>query len=153
MENIKATREILNDLIEINNDRIKGYETAIEELKDEDEDLKILFAIMIDESREARLVLGKELQVLGKDVETGTTISGKIYRAWMDVKAVFTGHDRRTVLANCDFGEDAAQKAYRAALSAEFLPEYLTEIIEDQKLKLKASHNAIKALHHQLIER
>ncbi len=33
METAKETITILNDLIEINNDRIKGYEKAIEELK------------------------------------------------------------------------------------------------------------------------
>jgi len=44
----KEIIEELNDLVEINNDRIKGYTRAIEELKDEDGDLKTLFAGMID---------------------------------------------------------------------------------------------------------
>src|ERR1044071_1170529 len=112
MEYSQATIEILNDLIQINNDRITGYERAIEELTQKDSDLKVIFASMIDQSREARNALGKEVQVLGADMDKGTTNSGKIYRAWMDVKAVFTGHDRNTVLSNCEFGEDAAQKAY-----------------------------------------
>ena len=36
MENTQATIEILNDLIQINNDRIAGYELALKELKEED---------------------------------------------------------------------------------------------------------------------
>src|SRR5258708_31939503 len=103
----KDTIEILNDLIQINNDRIVGYERAIKELKDEDDDLKILFENMIDDGRKARLALGEEVQVLGGTMEKDTTVSGKIYRAWFDVKAVFTGYDRSTVLANCHTGEDA----------------------------------------------
>ena len=101
METTKATITILNDLIEINNDRIKGYEKAIEELKDGDQDLKTLFAGIIDESREARNALGKEVQVLGADMEpaNATTNSGKIYKAWMDVKAILIGHNRHTVLS------------------------------------------------------
>ncbi len=95
MANEKETIGILNDLIQINNDRITGYEKAIKELKDEDDDLKVLFEGMIDESRKARLALGEEVQVLGGTMDTGTTNSGKIYRVWMDVKAVFTGHDRK----------------------------------------------------------
>jgi hypothetical protein len=85
METTKATITILNDLIEINNDRIKGYEKAIGELKDGDQDLKALFSGMIDESREARNALGVEVQVLGADMEPAdsTTNSGKIYKAWM----------------------------------------------------------------------
>ncbi len=151
MENTKETRTIINDLIEINNDRIKGYEKAIEELKDGDQDLKTLFAGMIDESRQARMVLGKEVQALGGDMESGyaTTNSGKLYKAWMDVKAVFTGHNRHTVLSNCEFGEDAAQKAYKTALEFEDLPAYLRELFEQQKQKFKASHDEIKALRDQ----
>src|SRR6201986_1506639 len=116
MQNTKETIEILNDLIQINNDRIVGYERAIKESKTEDEDLKVLYASMISESHRAKIALATEVQALGAEVEQGTTTSGKIYRAWMDVKAVFTGHNRHTVLSNCEAGEDAAQRAYRSAL-------------------------------------
>ncbi len=142
----KETIEILNDLIEIHNDRIKGYTRAIDELKEGDEDLKTIFAVLIDESRKARMVLGHEVQALGGNIEDDTTNSGKIYRAWMDVKAVFTGHSRQTVLENCEFGEDAAQKAYKTALAEEDLPSFLKEILIDQQQELKASHDEIKAL-------
>ncbi len=149
MANEKETIGILNDLIQINNDRITGYEKAIKELKDEDNDLKILFEGMIDESRKARLALGEEVQVLGGTMDTGTTNSGKIYRVWMDVKAVFTGHDRKAVLTNCHNGEDAAQTAYNSALEAEHLPAYLKDMILAQQMQLKSSHDEIKALSRQ----
>jgi uncharacterized protein (TIGR02284 family) len=148
MEPTQTTIGILNDLIQINNDRIIGYEKAIQELKDSDDDLKVLFSAMIDESRQARMALGTEVQALGGEMKSGTstTNSGKIYKAWMDVKAVFTGHDRKTVLNNCEFGEDAAQKAYDAALLSEDLPAYLREMVSKQKHILKGSHDEIKAL-------
>jgi uncharacterized protein (TIGR02284 family) len=142
----KETIEILNDLIEIHNDRIKGYTRAIDELKEGDEDLKTIFAAMIDESRKARMVLGHEVQALGGNIEDDTTNSGKIYRAWMDVKAAFTGHSRQTVLENCEFGEDAAQKVYKTALAEEDLPSFLRDILIQQQQELKASHDEIKAL-------
>lgn len=145
MQSNTDTIEILNDLVEINNDRIVGYEKAIKELKEEDEDLKILFLNMIDESRQARLDLGNEVQVLGGVMEGGTTNSGKIYRVWMDVRALFSGHDRHSVLANCHKGEDAAQVAYKTALESDSLPEHLREMIGEQQQILKASHDEIKA--------
>lgn len=94
------------------------------------------------------MALGTEVQALGGEMKSGTstTNSGKIYKAWMDVKAVFTGHDRKTVLNNCEFGEDAAQKAYDAALLSEDLPAYLREMVSKQKHILKGSHDEIKAL-------
>jgi len=146
METTTVTAEVLNDLLQINNDRIVGYERAIKELKDEDADLKELFRSMMRESQTYKMELATELGAAGADAETGTTNSGKIYRAWMDVKAAFTGHDRKSVLSNCEFGEDAAQKAYNAALSEEHLPAYLHTLISEQKQKLKLSHDRIKAL-------
>ena len=149
MQNIKETIEVLNDLIQINNDRITGYEKAIRETKAEDEDLKILFATMIAESHRNKIALATEVQTMGAEVENGTTTSGKIYRAWMDVKAVFTGHDRHTVLANCEAGEDAAKKAYRTALEHESLPAYIRELLVQQEGALLASHDEIKSLRDQ----
>ena len=118
-------------------------------MKEGDEDLRVLFLGFIDESRQMKMQLGKEVQVLGSDMATGSTNSGKIYRAWMDVKAVFTGKDRQTVLANCEFGEDAAQKAYISALKSEDLPTYLREMISQQQRILKNAHDEIKKLRDQ----
>jgi len=150
MENSATNREILNDLIEINNDRVKGYEKAIEELKVEDSDLKSLFVEMVGQSHKHKAALAQEVQVLGGEAETGTTTSGKIYRAWMDVKAAFTGHDRETVLNNCEFGEDAAQKAYKMALDTDGLSAHLNSLIAEQKADLRLSHDQIKALRDQV---
>ena len=82
---------------------------------------------------------------MGADVETGTTVSGKIYRAWMDVKATFAGNDRHAVLASCEYGEDAAQRAYDEALrSDDPMPYSIRELIANQKGALKSSHDTIK---------
>lgn len=146
METRTVNAEILNDLIQINNDRVAGYEKAIEELKSEDADLKTLFVKMIGESHKHKMALATEVQALGVEAESGTTNSGKIYRAWMDVKAVFSGHDRKTVLNNCEFGEDAAQKAYKMALEEEGLSADLRSLVTEQKADLRVSHDEIKAL-------
>jgi len=149
MEDNKKVAEVLNDLIQINNDRINGYERAIKELKDGDSDLKTLFTGFIDQSRNLRNALGTEVQTLGVQMDNGTTASGKIYRAWMDVKALFTGNDRQTVLNNCEFGEDAAQKAYKEALKTENLPAYLFALLSKQKEELRSAHDEVKSLRDQ----
>jgi uncharacterized protein (TIGR02284 family) len=145
-----ATKTILNELVLINNDRIAGYEKGLEELKADSDtdnlDLHVLFQSMINESREFRNELGREVQALGEDMAEGTMTSGKIYRAWMDVKALFTGKDRHAILAACEGGEDAAQKAYSAALESEELPSFLREMISNQQELLGEAHDEIKAL-------
>jgi uncharacterized protein (TIGR02284 family) len=142
METVGMQTEILNDLVQINNDRIEGYRRAIEELKDGDADLKELFSRLINESMEYK----SQLVSAGAKPDNDTTNSGKIYRVWMDVKAVFTGHDRKAVLSNCEFGEDAAQKAYHTALSEENLPSDIRALLSQQQQSLKASHDKIKML-------
>lgn len=145
METIEAT-SVLNDLILINNDRIEGYQKAKGELKDVNADLKALFTDMIAESHTHKMALATEVAASGEDIEKGSTNSGKIYRAWMDVKATFTGHDRKSILASCEFGEDAAQAAYKTALAEKGLPAHLYSLISKQKEELRTSHDKIKAL-------
>ena len=104
--------EVLNDLIKINNDRIVGYQKASDETDKIDIDLRTVFQEMASQSREYMQQLTQEVKNLGGDVSKGTTMPGKLYRVWMDLKANFTGSDRETILSSCEFGEDAAQKAY-----------------------------------------
>lgn len=146
MDNKKVTG-ILNDLIRINHDRVVGYEKAIDELKDEDADLKVLFQRYITESRQYGQELTTEVTRLGGDPAEGTTNTGKVYRVWMDLKSAVTGHDRKTVLQNCEFGEDAAQKAYDMALNSDAeLEPSLRDLIVRQKAALKSGHDEVKRL-------
>lgn len=140
--------EVLNDLIRINNDRIEGYEKAINETKDIDVDVKTLFRRMADQSREAKAELIQDVQKRGGGADTNsTTNSGKIYRAWMDVKATFSGKDRKAILAACEYGEDAAQKAYKEALESEATMDVdARQLIVKQQATLKGSHDLIKRL-------
>lgn len=140
------TVDILNDLIAILNDRIEGYTKAKSELGGQEEDLNQLFLGFIDESRTFRNELGDEVSALKGDMETDTTKRGKVYRIWMDLKEAMTGADRHSVLAVCEYGEDAAQKAYKEALAEEELPANLRSLIEAQKQTLRASHDKVKAL-------
>jgi uncharacterized protein (TIGR02284 family) len=146
MEKSEEIIEVLNDLIMINNDRISGYEHAIKELKTDDSDLKSLFYRMIVESQKIKSDLSQEVQVLHGEAEKGTTNMGKIYRAWMDVKSVFTGESRHAILSNCEAGEDEAQKAYRHALETERLPIFLRDLIRQQQESLRKSHDEIRDL-------
>lgn len=148
MEKNEKVITILNDLIEINNDRVVGYEKSIEELKTEDADLGTLFRRYKQESSQYANELRNEVTRLGGEpTSDGTTNSGKIYRVWMDLKAVVTGHDRKTVLNNSEFGEDAAQKAYEMALNSDTeLEMSLRELLVSQKAKLKMGHDEVKRL-------
>ncbi len=143
----EKTSEILKDLVRINNDRIEGYNKAEQESKVKDADLQSLFRQMAAESRSYINDLTKYITMPADESTDETTFRGKIYRAWMDVKATFTGNDRRAILSSCEYGEDAAQKAYDTALSSDAaMSAEVRQLIMDQKISLKKSHDRIKAL-------
>ena len=143
----EKTAEILNDLIEINNDRVRGYERASKETNTKDADLRSLFDDMATDSRRYANELSKFVLERGETPSDGTTLRGKLYRAWMDVKATFSGSDRKAILASCEFGEDAAQRAYKDALGSDAeIPAEVRQVIVDQQSSLKQSHDRIKRM-------
>ncbi len=143
MEHQHRTAEVLEDLVKINNDRIEGYQKAIKQT--DDSDLKSLFERMLADSKQYAAQLNKQLRGLGEERERDSTFAGKIYRTWMDVKVSFGGNDRHSILASCEFGEDAAQRSYREALQQN-LPEDVRQVIAEQQVALKAAHDEIRHL-------
>ena len=145
MKNNEKTIEVLNDLIKINNDRIEGYENAAENIDPSEVMLKTLFYQIAEESQDFKSALASRALALGGEPASDSTIPGKIYRAWMDVKATFSGDDKKATLESCEFGEDAAQRAYKEALAAsEDLPADIVQTIEEQRNLLKMSHDLIR---------
>lgn len=149
MENIMKNNEevidVLNDLIQINNDRIEGYEKALKDTDDSSQ-YKTLFNQMISQSRGYKQKLVQQVRTIGGDADWNeTTNSGKIYRAWMDIKSTFTGKSDKSAMELCEFGEDAAQKAYDHALSSDVnMPADVRALLVSQKSELKNSHDLIK---------
>ena len=145
-ERNKKTISVLNDLLEINNDRVEGYEKAISETNDED--LAQLFTNMAAHSRTYRSDLSKQIVLLQGEPTKGTKNSGKLFRAWMDVKAALTAKDRKEILKSCEFGEDAALDAYKTAIEDKdsCLSESLCNLIKMQKQEIQIDHDRIKAL-------
>ena len=139
--------EVLNDLIEINNDRIDGFTRAAKDLGEGDADLKAVFDKFAADSRKNVQELSAAVGQAGGDVETGNSATGTIHRAWLDVKATFTGHDRKAVLSECERGEDAIKKAYRDALSDDNgLTGEQSQLIATQQQGVNEGHDSIKAL-------
>ena len=130
MENTKKI-EILNSLIVINNDRIEGYKTAEAEAKETD--LKMLFSDLMETSVQNRKQLVEEVILLGGTPDEETRITGKFFRAWMDIKATFTGNDRKTILDSCQYGEDIILETYQKAM----VEEHFEINVDEENMLLK----------------
>lgn len=148
----EKTVDVLNSLITINNDRIEGYETASKET--EELDLKTLFAQFILTSKRCKQDLNVEVNILGGKSAEGTTVSGKFFRTWMDVKAALSGKDRKAILNSCEYGEDEALETYEDVLEndLEHLSAEQQSMIMSQISLLKADHDHVKALRDALVD-
>ena len=144
--------DVLNTLIEINNDRIEGYETASKEA--EEQDLKTIFSQFTQTSQKCKQELVTEVNKLGGKPIEGTKTTGKVFRVWMDAKAALTGKDRKTILSSCEFGEDAALKTYDKVLSnnAGDITEEQKIMVDAQRSLIKADHDKVKSMRDMLVE-
>jgi uncharacterized protein (TIGR02284 family) len=147
MEDNRELIGTLNDLVRINHDRTEGYVKAVKELKPTDIDLATLFTKMSDQSAEFSSALSAEVINLGGEPAKDSTQSGKLYRVWMDIKSSASARDRKSILSLCEFGEDAALKAYKLAMESDAdIPADIRQLILDQKGHLQQSHDTVKRL-------
>jgi len=135
---------VLNSLIEYNNDRVEGYQKAAEET--EQADLKMLFNKNSAQSMKFSGELVNRVSKLGGEPASGTTNSGKVYRAWMDVKAALTGKDRKAILGSCEFGEDVALGVYQDVLEGNDISAETRLLIAEHTRQIRAAHDEVKAL-------
>jgi uncharacterized protein (TIGR02284 family) len=149
--NIEKKIEVFNSLIVINNDRIEGYKTA--EAEAQETDLKMLFSDLMETSVQNRKELVAEVKKLGGIPDEGTRITGKFFRVWMDVKAAFTGNDRKTILDSCEYGEDAALEIYKKILILEHQETNSKEqyMLNKQYMLLKSDHDKVKQLRDVIV--
>ena len=144
MENNELT-DLLNDLVRINGDRVEGYEKAAKELSGKNADLKILFEKNAKQSRQYYGDLSTLVVSQGGAPSSGTTNAGKVYRMWMDIRAALSDKEGGSILASCEFGEDAAQRAYEKALESDLqMPQQVKEVILAEKAALKTAHDEVK---------
>ena len=146
METTQKTTDLLNDLIEINNDRVAGFEKVLADITDENADVKQLFQEYSSQSREFSQQLTAIVASNNEEVETGNSVSGTLHRAWIDVKALFGGSDRKSILAEAERGEDAIKKAYQTTLADGELSAEAYQTVSAQATEINAAHDRIKAL-------
>lgn len=151
MEISEKALGVISDLIEINNDRVAGFEKAGKDLDQKDSGLIALFNKLAGESRQNVAELTGIARQYGGKVAEGTSASGALHRTWIDIKASFTDNDPEAILSECERGEDAIKSSYNDALDPEnqWSPE-LAAILQKQQQGILAGHDLIKSLRDQV---
>ena len=142
-ENIdpKKVKATLDKLIDILRDSHQGFLELGNHIKDEQ--ARLFFMKETQARANFAGELENELHRLGvKDVEQDGMISGKMHRAWGELKATLGGGDH-TLLATAEQGEDVAKKAYAEALK-EHLPADIADLLTRQQVHINASHDTVR---------
>lgn len=151
MEYAEKTINVINDLIKINNDRVEGFEKAGKDLEGDDSGLITVFNKLAGESQQNVAELTAIAQQYGGEAAEGTSTSGDLHRAWIDIKSTFTGSDTEAILNECERGEDAIKSAYRSVLYAENeLDTEVMELLQRQQVGIIEGHDLIKSLRDQV---
>jgi len=144
--NNERTVSVLNDLLNITNDRIQGFSKVEDKVWDTYSPLKNDYDQMVNQSQ----VMKSELVDLirekgGEPDDTGST-AGALHRTWIDVKNSFAGDKAESTLENVVYGENAAIDAYQNALDSGDLCPQSAKIVSDQLHHLKSSYSKFNTL-------
>ncbi|HEX8325919.1 MAG TPA: PA2169 family four-helix-bundle protein [Hymenobacter sp.] len=137
----------LHELLLFVNDRVEGYKRAAHE--SQDADLRNYYEQLAGQSRNFATRLNGYLRVQESEPETGTTLKGKLYRAWMETKAAVTGYNEKAVLGSNVYGEEWAIKAYKEALMDRSVTGSLRREVERQYEQSKQTYQRLQQLQSQ----
>ncbi len=148
MNNVqKKTIEQLNKLIVAAEDGKEGYRNASENV--EDVDLKAVFTKLSLERGQYANQLRHQVNLLGGEAETDSSLLGSIFRAWMDVKSTLTSGDRDAVINACITGEESALADYRNVLEDNELDVSARRLVSDQLAGIERALYTIKS--HRMV--
>lgn len=131
-KDIKEIESRLKDVLEKNEDSIKGFEKAANHAKELG--TKSYFEQKAKERRRfiTQLRNATPALKLGNTKIEGST-KGMVHRAWMDTKALFSSDNDEAMLKEAVRGDKAAIDEYNEVMGHVMVPYRVKEILKEQK--------------------
>lgn len=143
MEN-KKTVSVLNDLVQIINDRIEGFGKVDGKIWERYPDIKEEYERMISRSKVMKNELIDLIREKGGEAQDSPSVAGAIHRTWIDIKNSLPVNTEESTLENVVFGERAAVETYQKALDSGDLDDQSYQIVAEQLQNLKSSYEQFK---------
>jgi uncharacterized protein (TIGR02284 family) len=129
---IKEIEERLKDVVEKNEDSVKGFEKAADHAKE------LGTKSYFEKKAEERKRFIKQLRNATPALEIGNSkvegsTKGAVHRSWMDVKALFSGDNDEAMLKEAVRGDKAAIDEYSEVMAETMMPHRVKEILREQK--------------------
>lgn len=142
MSNNERNLDLFSKLIEINKERISGYEKAAEATEAIDADIRSMFMRMASQSRQFIKELSQHVSSLGKVAhDTGVAV--------IDLTAEITTQNRKLLLDFCLYVEQGAQQAYDIILNTldekKVLVPEVARLVKTQRVKIGKSMDNLQS--------
>ena len=133
----------LTELIQINEDSVKGFESALGST-DDARIQEVFRGVMQDRAK-----FGEELRAYvqindGNDDPSGS-VSATAHRWWLKAHALFSSDEAVTVLKDAEAGEDAIKHKYEDVLK-ETAGSPVNDVLTRQYATVKAGHDRVRDL-------
>lgn len=135
------TLEGLQDLIEINIDSSKGFDTAAEAI--ENSSIADMFRQCAAERRRFGDELSQYIRLNGGKPETTGSVKGAAHRWWLNIRGKVQDGDEHAVLAEAERGEDAIKAEYEKVLK-NTAGSPVNDVLQQQYASVKARHDRIR---------
>jgi uncharacterized protein (TIGR02284 family) len=137
---------VLNDLIETSKDGERGFMKAADDVHYAS--IKEALLESADRCTRGARELQDVVLKLGGKPESGGSMAGALHRGWLDVKSAVGNRADHAILADCEKGEDAAEKRFHDALD-EDLPADVRAVVERLYHGVVQNHDRIRAMRDQ----
>lgn len=145
-DNPQAVLAMLTDLLETSKEGQRGFALAAEDNREPG--VIDLLTDGQESCRVAALELQDQLRLFGGAPEEGPAVERRVYRGWISSKAVAISRGTKSILEECERGEDYAKARYEDAMKIE-QPEALRVILGHQYQRVIAIHARVRLLRNR----
>ncbi len=142
--NVKSTEEQLNSLLTRNYDAEQGYLTVADKI--EHPEMKNF----MQQNSQDRNSFGHEIKEIMSELnlkpDKGTSLSGDVHRAWINLKELLSQNSDEAILAEAARGEEYAIAAYEETINTPGLSPSHKRILSDHLNSIKKTREQITKL-------
>jgi uncharacterized protein (TIGR02284 family) len=143
--------DVLNSFIILNNDRIKRYKVAAQDIKNYS--LKKAFNDFQKTSQQCKLELSKEIIKLGGTPFEEKSFYSTVLTLWGHIKNSLIYKDLTDIIVNCERNEDKVMQKYYDTIynNIGLLNDNQQIMLSEQYFSINTDHYEIKSLKNSLL--
>lgn len=139
----------LNTLIATLIDSVEGYEKSASEV--DNPRFAQMFTARAQERKQAITGLQTAVSALGGNPEDDGSVMGSIHRAFQSLREAVSTKDDAAIVAEIERGEDYLKEKFEVAIKTDTLDPASREAVTAAWASVKAGHDEMSRLKHELV--